>query len=491
VSGSFVLWTGEDLEQVRLSATELTARGGMTIPAGQLNPRFVRFVRGDGRYLPDIIDPIQRLDMPAGSFRPVWLQVDVPPDTVPGVYLGTLTARAAGTRRVDFPLEIEVLPFTLPPPADWAFHLDLWQHPFAVARYHDVPLWSDEHWALLRPILTRLADAGQKILTTTITHRPWNQQTFDAYESMIPFTRNVDGSWSYDYSLFDTYVVFGKSCGITAQINCYTLIPWGNRFFYTDAASGDLVSFDSAPGTDTYTDFWAGFLSDFQQHLRTRGWLDHTMIAMDERPAEWMRPAIALIRKHAPDLRISLAGNHSPDHYAGLELDEFSIVINQANSRLYEQIPTRTAAGQITTFYVCTGPARPNTFLHSPPAEAVWLGYHASAKHFSGILRWATNHWGLDPLYDTTFGNWPAADTLLLYPGGRSSVRFELLRDGIEEYEKIRLLRIAGAGTDALLPLEQALTRFEVHPLGSDEDVRADVARGRAAVTTATRALGK
>ena len=36
---------------------------------------------------------------------------------------------------------------------------------------------------------------------------------------------------------------------------------------------------------------------------------------------------------------------------------------------------------------------------------------------------------------------WPAGDTFLVYPGGDSSIRFEKLREGIVDYEKIRLVR--------------------------------------------------
>lgn len=45
----------------------------------------------------------------------------------------------------------------------------------------------------------------------------------------------------------------------------------------------------------------------------------------------------------------------------------------------------------------------------------------------------------------TDFVHWPSGDCFLVYPGNRSSIRFERLRDGIEEYEKINLLRARAA----------------------------------------------
>jgi hypothetical protein len=68
------------------------------------------------------------------------------------------------------------------------------------------------------------------------------------------------------------------------------------------------------------------------------------------------------------------------------------------------------------------------------------MGWHADALGYSGFLRWAYNSWVEDPLYDTTHVNWTPGDCFLVYPGGRSSIRFERLREGIQDFEKIRIV---------------------------------------------------
>jgi hypothetical protein len=81
-------------------------------------------------------------------------------------------------------------------------------------------------------------------------------------------------------------------------------------------------------------------------------------------------------------------------------------------------------------------------------------------------LRWAYDSWVRDPLADTRYVRWPAGDCLLVYPGPRSSIRFERLREGIADYEKIRILReTLGRRKDAkaaelLARLNAALKRF-------------------------------
>jgi hypothetical protein len=67
----------------------------------------------------------------------------------------------------------------------------------------------------------------------------------------------------------------------------------------------------------------------------------------------------------------------------------------------------------------------------------------------------------------------------LIYPGNRSSLRFERFRDGIESFEKIRLLREyavklpSSSFSSALAELDQALTQF-TWARGSKPGVHAD-----------------
>ena len=66
---------------------------------------------------------------------------------------------------------------------------------------------------------------------------------------------------------------------------------------------------------------------------------------------------------------------------------------------------------------------------------------HAVAGGYDGYLRWAVNSWTADPLRDSRFRTWAAGDTYSIYPGPRSSIRFERLVEGIQDCEKIRILR--------------------------------------------------
>jgi len=485
VHAQLVVWSADALPQLRLTHAALRTTAGDEIDGEAIRPRFVRYVLGDGQLSADIIDDAHRIDTPARQTRPIWVSIDVPPDAAPGVYRGAVTATAAGGLSATIPLELEVLPLTLPPPKEWSFHLDLWQNPYAVARYHHVRPWSTEHYRLLEPHLRMLADAGQKCLTTTIVHRPWGTQTFDPYDSMVQWIRRADGAWRFDYAVFDGYVEFAEVCGFAGQINCYSMVPWTNRVRYLDEATGDWVDVDAPAGSEKFVELWSAFLPAFRDHLRERGWLERVTIAMDERPLPLMKPTIELVRRVAPELKITLAGKNEPE----LRDDVYDWCVYVSPPLAEEHLKVRAARGDPTTFYVCCNPPKPNTFTWSPPAESAWIGWHAAARGYSGFLRWAYDSWTEDPLRDAQHVTWSSGDCFLVYPNARSSIRFERLREGIQDFEKIRVLRAHPALRDSaeLAALDAALAEI-TFDAAQNTPAAEFVNRGQTALLAAARA---
>ena len=132
----------------------------------------------------------------------------------------------------------------------------------------------------------------------------------------------------------------------------------------------------------------------------------------------------------------------------------------------------RKAEGKKTTVYTCCSTHRPNTFTFSVPAEGAWYGFYAAYSGYDGYLRWAYNSWTKHPLHDTRFRSWPAGDTYVVYPYGRSSVRFEKLIEGIQAHEKIRILReqfTASGDSVKLAQLDALVNQFDLNSQYTDD----------------------
>jgi len=482
-----VIWTKTDLSEATIHISDLK-NGSSIIPSSAATASFVRYVmtdelskdgttgcghrenkaEWDSTVVADVLDVIKIRDIKACTTQPVWVNVWVPQDTKAGNYKGTISVSGKNFATMDLQLEINVANRTLPTPKEWQFHLDLWQNPYAVARYYQVPLWSKEHFDLMRPYMKMLANAGQKAITATIMHKPWAGQTQDHFDSMVFRMKKIDGSWEYDYTVFDKWVEFMMhDIGIDQMISCYTMIPWALSFDYFDQATNRVLFVEATPGDSAYEEYWGTFLKNFASHLKQKGWFEKTTIAMDERSMEHMREAIKVIRKADPDFKISLAGNYHPE----IEADLYDYCIAYGQNFPEEIKASRDKAGKISTVYTCCAEARPNVFTFSPPAEASWTLWHAVAGNYDGYLRWTYIGWTLDPLQDSRFRTWAAGDCYLVYPDNRSSIRMERFVEGMQDAEKIRILREefqAKGNKSKLKKLNAAISRFMPDQLTPD-----------------------
>ena len=451
----FLLWSSEYQENIKISPGSLFGSDNNIIDSTRITIHPLRYVLTDeflsgcgdrnpdtipAGIVPDMLENNQVFNLISQTVRPVWVTIDIPQNIKKDIYSGIINIKSGENNSQSLNIELAVINQTLPDPSEWNFHLDLWQNPFAVARFHKVEPWSQEHIDILRSYLTMLAEAGQKCITTSIVHHPWGSQTYDPFSSMIRWIKNSTGTWMFDFSVFDLYVELAMECGITRQINCYSMVPWGNQIQYFDEDSANYVTFTVKPGTPEYETIWKSFLHQFSYHLEQMGWIEKTTIAMDERGLEDMKNTIRLIQTTAPGIGITLAGNY----HSEIQNDIYDLCLFIKPPIELKYIQERTEKDKITTFYTCCArPEHPNNFTFSPPAEQTWLGWHAAAQGYSGYLRWAYNSWPENPLKDSRFSSWPAGDTYQIYPGPKSSVRFEKLREGIQDYEKIMIIKKA------------------------------------------------
>ena len=405
-----------------------------------------------------------------GSVRGLWLTVQVPQDAKAGTYKGYVELDMNG-KATKYSYTVKVLDRALPAPAEWAFHLDLWQNPYAIARVHNVELWSKEHFDVLRPYMLKLASAGQKAITATLIDRPWDGQTFDPFGSMVTWIKKADGTWLYDFTIFDRWVEFMMSCGINKEITCFSMIPWKLSFRYYDQATHSHKHINCAPGDEAYAQFWGGMLSAFAAHLKEKGWFDKTFISMDERSLQQMQAAIKVIKDHAPGLKISMAGNY----HAEIEADIFDYCLDIFAYGAYtpELIAKRRAQGKVSTYYTCCSAEYPNLFTFSAPADAEFIALEALAKDLDGYLRWAYNSWTIVPEEDSRFTAWPAGDTYVIYPFSISSVRWERLVQGIQQFEKYKILLAeaeAKGNTSRVKALKKLLKNVDIKKISTDSE---------------------
>lgn len=239
-------------------------------------------------------------------------------------------------------------------------------------------------------------------------------------------------------------------------------------------------------GTPEYDRLLSRYLDQIERHLAENRWLGKEYIYWFDEPDPkdypFVREGMTNIRRNAPRLTRFIT-----EHMPGPDIMDVSeigcTIFHKVNPDVVRALKPK---GREFWSYLCTGPKGPwvTLFIDHPAVNMrlwLWMSY---AFGLDGILVWQSNHWTSgtvfppdtfqnpwrDPMsYTTGYGvpygevrEWGNGDGRFLYPPSRDpgndrtkrltgpvdSVRWEILREGIEDFEYFKLLEkaVAGAG---------------------------------------------
>ncbi|MDH7570570.1 MAG: DUF4091 domain-containing protein, partial [Armatimonadota bacterium] len=430
----------------RVVAEDLTGPGGAVLPAGRVRWHFQGFVplehnspgtpdselvRKAPCRVPDVLLADRQRDLPPGEAQPVWLAVDVPRDAVPGEYRGAVSV-VAGEARVRLSVHVHVYDFELPQQRHlWVTN---WFSLSAIARAHRVELWSEPFWEVLQRYARAMAEHRQNVVLVPL--------------DLVEVTREAGGKLAFDFSRFDRFVRVFQQAGAGERLELGHVAShgeggWSSREILfrpvraLDQGSGQRVALGAEEGL-------APLLRALEAHLRERGWLERALIHIADEPAphnlEAWRRASEFVHRHAPNIpridAIEATGFHGA-------LEVWVPKLSHLNT-WYATYRDAQRAGAEMWFYTCCHPTGfyPNRFLDYSLLKTRVLHWLNFAYDLPGYLHWGLNFWGEDP-FGAPRPNLPPGDTHICYPGREgplSSLRWEAMREGIEDFELLRLL---------------------------------------------------
>ena len=394
--------------------------------------------------------------LPRGETRAIWVLTFVPETTPPGRYRGDVTVEQTGAPSVKVPIELTVHGFVLPrtPSLPATFGFSSHAVPEAHARYR--PMAESE----IAPLLLRYGISALRHRVSLICGTeapPWKPRG-DAVE--------------IDFSAYDAAI--GPLLDGTADRGGPAE---GARFAATDLRIPEHL------GRVVHERYARAMVA----HLRERGWLSRVFDYTFDEPSdrEWaeVRVRAARIRRAAPEVPRLVTTPFTPV-LAGA-VDIWCPVVNElddkpgnARSPGRAAYDARLAAGERLWWYQSC--MSNGCELTGDQYHTGWPSLVVDAPAVSHrIFEWLTYHYriGGELYYNTVKayeeGNDPwreqhlpsgNGDGTLFYPGdpqvigGRTpipvdSVRLELIREGLEDYEYLRLheQRFGRAATDAII----------------------------------------
>jgi hypothetical protein len=117
---------------------------------------------------------------------------------------------SAGGRNFKLPVELYVADWKVPDPKNYRTYMGIYQSPTSLAMHYKVDFWSEEHWKLIEKSLELLGRVGNKMVNIPVV----DETQFGNPKGMITWIKKKDGTYEYDYSLFDRYLKMAeKHCG--------------------------------------------------------------------------------------------------------------------------------------------------------------------------------------------------------------------------------------------------------------------------------------
>jgi len=440
---------------VRAWATPLEGAGGR-IPAHRVQCRWVGYkwveknskalppeyqVHPAPAFFPDELLEEASVALKPGENQPLLVTVQVPRGTKAGKYQGKVWLQA-GASRVEVPLAVEVLPFSLPEKP--SLLVTNWFNVAAMAEAHGVRLYSEEFWPVLRAYARDMAAHRQNVAMVP--------------PDLVDVYIEADGSLTFDFPRFDRWVRTFEEAGCAERLEIMhmggrTTGDWECPTF----SIGKRPALVRATGERRDIEI-EEFLPGLVRHLKGKGWLEKSMLHIADEPipvnVESWQQASRRVHAAAAELR-RIDAIHVPGLPGDLEVwvpqlnffDDYYQTFHQAQ---------RDGICELW-FYTAWVPQGkfPNRLMDMPLVNTRvlhWINYLWGA---TGYLHWGLNWWNLD------FGHFSPGDEWIIYPGKRgprSSLRWEAMRDGLEDYEYFRLLE-AKRGPERAQALGRQLVR--------------------------------
>lgn len=305
-----------------------------------------------------------------------------------------------------------------------------WFHGDCLADYYHVPVFSEDHWIIMRSFIETAANRGcNMILTPQFTPpldtAPGGERTTI---QLIDVVKKADGTFEFGFTKLKRWVSMCQECGITNFEMSHLFTQWGALHppkIMAETAEGyqQIFGWNSPAVGGEYTHFLELYLPQLTGRLKEWGIAANTRFHISDEPEE-------------AQLSTYKAARDSVAPY----LDDFVIMDAVSSLSVYleggiecpvcanDKIGPFLEAGVRPLWsYYCTAQFLnvSNRFMAMPSARCRIYGVQAFLYGLEGILHWGYNFYNskhsvyhLDPYRSTDAGGvFPSGDPFLVYPG--------------------------------------------------------------------------
>lgn len=440
------------LENVQVKVNWLNKAEGLEIQWYRVgyvktgNPGY--FVENLG-FWPDILWRESVFDVEAGQVQPIWVTVSTTPETPKGVYKAELVITAGDARKV-VPVMIKVRSFVIPRPGKLAAPFGLYRS--FLEEWYFGKRGKLDHKDFLRMChyLAKEYRITAKNIGYEYIEKEYGEKDGQKYLESVDYSKTAEGlkTLSNRYFADYSYGLYRMPSGPTV----HKALEDPERYSW---CTPERIASDAEV---------------FFKEFKKLGFNDKAYIygideVIGDDMFEFARQTYKLVREKIPDAKIMQTGNCNKPELIGL-VDIWCPKLGLSDLPFFQE---RLKEGDILWEYVCCSPVRPfmNLLVDQPGIEHRILMWHTQKIGGTGFLYWTVISGCRDfepkPWEDAEkafpnsmpdftqmsgyYEQWVHVngDGQLLYPGEDfepiPSIRLELVRDSIEDYEYFEILR--------------------------------------------------
>ncbi|MDR1525910.1 MAG: DUF4091 domain-containing protein [Tannerella sp.] len=399
---------------------------------------------------PDYLQEFEYIEVPAATNQPVWINYDIPHNAVPATYHAEVSISGKVQNKnfsITRQLSTKVYPVTVPEQTLWLSNR-MWVGDYQLRQMNNgmsVEPFSDHYWSLFKVLANKARDAGQN--------------TYFFYSPLDYVQCSVSGNtYSFDFSRFDLLVDFLIKEGNLKRLE---VGAFGER-----SGSTILIKFPLEGGTweqqplsdARVQNFLSLFAPALYNHIKSKGWEGMYLQHLADEPGKGgqttaYKQLAQFVKSRVPQLKIIEAIDPWGDIQAMNMLDVYVAQPGVCHTD-YSFLQSHQAAGNEVRMYTCMYPQGnyANRFFELPLIQTRLLHWINYKYKITGYLHWAFNfrpsgypNWKNHAAFTLGGGGGllPAGDAWLVYPAYGtvySTVRYEAMRDGVKDYELLKLL---------------------------------------------------
>lgn len=444
--------------------------------------------------MPDILVPVDERDSwwvigkDAGS---IWVEVDLPDDIEPGSYDIYIRLREADykseklTDRYTFTkkMTVEIVGDKI---QSQQLIYTRWFYADCIADYHNVEVYSEEHWSLIEEYIKVAADGGMNMILVPVHTPPLDTAVGHSRPCVQLVDIKKDGEiYTFGFDKFHRFIDICKRCGIQYYEIAHMFSQWGakhapNIMVEENGEKTYLFGWHTKAGSNLYTNFLKQYIVAIHKALIEDGIDKNTYFHISDEPSldniEAYKTASEIIRPLIGESKTFDALSLYEFYEKGL-VECPVISIHHINDFLDKNIDNQW-------LYYCCEPQSvyPNSFMAMPSSRLRILGFLLYKYNIKGFLHWGLNFYnsivslcGINPYVTTSAsGTFPSGDPFILYPskdGAYNSIRGKVTYEAIGDMRLCQTLE-KYIGRDAVVELIDKYAggklKFDEYPIGAE-----------------------